>query len=127
MRCPPEGGRYINSNCRSLVAALLVITASAKTAQRPQGPATSFVLTCAFAPVAGTLGYKAHPQTRRVGHPQRRKAKEKADPSPAPQHSQRRRALGTPHVATLLVMTAFRLGGETGGKAPVARRRFVAA
>jgi len=29
-----------------------------QSAKRPQGPATSFVLTCAFAPVAGALGYK---------------------------------------------------------------------
>ena len=27
-------------------------------AQKPQGPATSFVVACAFAPVAGALGYK---------------------------------------------------------------------
>ena len=37
--------------------------------KNPQGPATSFVVACAFAPVAGVLGYKGQTtlQTKREG------------------------------------------------------------
>jgi hypothetical protein len=37
---------------------LLGMTAKTNESEKPQGPATSFVVACAFAPVAGALGYK---------------------------------------------------------------------
>jgi hypothetical protein len=41
------------------------MTAKTDEREKPQGPATSFVVACAFAPVAGALGYKRteHPGT----------------------------------------------------------------
>ena len=36
----------------------LGMTANRTERETPQGPATSFVVACAFAPVAGALGYK---------------------------------------------------------------------
>jgi hypothetical protein len=37
-------------------------------AQKPQGPANSFVVACAFAPVAGALCYKAPARVRLKFH-----------------------------------------------------------
>src|SRR4029077_3059880 len=41
-----------------LVAMLLGTTAKTSERENPQGPATSFVVACALAPVGGALGYK---------------------------------------------------------------------
>ena len=47
----------------------LGMTANRTERETPQGPATSFVVACAFAPVAGALGYKLRPEGRRSKDP----------------------------------------------------------